>query len=502
MKKSILIYIVEDSVPSAMLYQSYLDTLGYKVRVFHTGLDALEAINEKIPDILIQDVQLPDISGLDILKEVTKAELPTKTIVITSETELDYAIDATRHGAFDFIEKPFSKDRLLVTVTNALREFDLINTVKAYSDVIETEGFGDFIGDSPAMKLVYQIIRNVAPSKASVFVTGESGTGKELCASAIHQVSKRAKGPFIPINCAAIPKDLFESEIFGHVKGAFSGAVKDRIGAAEQADGGTLFLDEMCEMDLNLQAKLLRLIQSGTFQKVGSEEQKSVDIRFVCATNRDPLVEVEAGRFREDLYYRLNVVPIDLPPLRERGHDVMVIAEKLLQKFNEELGKEFTGFNGETAELMLKYNWPGNVRELQNVIEHLVIMHAGAEITPDMLPQAIINGEQATDPVPRNRRASDGDASRSEQPAVSVSRSTDSSKNVFASTTAVNDRQDSNGYMGKVSPDQIQPLWLSEKQAIEEAIRLCGDNVPVAAAHLGVSPSTIYRKMKGWESES
>jgi len=274
MKKTALIYIVEDSVPSAMLYQSYLDALGYKVRIFHTGLDALEAINDKIPDILIQDVQLPDISGLDILREVTTADLPTKTIVITSETELDYAVDATRHGAFDFLEKPFSKDRLLVTVTNALREFELISTVKAYSDALDSEGFGEFIGHSTPMKLIYQIIKNVAPSNANVFITGESGTGKELCASAIHETSKRVKGPFIPINCAAISKDLFESEIFGHVKGAFSGAVKDRTGAAEQANGGTLFLDEMCEMDLNLQAKLLRLIQSGTFQKVGSEEQQ------------------------------------------------------------------------------------------------------------------------------------------------------------------------------------------------------------------------------------
>jgi len=252
MNKSVQIYIVEDSVPSALLNQSYLDTMGYDVRVFHTGLDALAGLNDKVPDILILDVQLPDVSGMDILKEVTEAGLPTRTIVITSETELDYAVEATKHGAFDFIEKPFTKDRLLVTVTNALREFDLTSTLRAYNDAFDADGFGDFIGSSPAMKLVYQIINNVAPSNASVFVTGESGTGKELCASAIHQVSKRSSGPLIPINCAAIPKDLFESEIFGHVKGAFSGAVKDRTGAAELADGGTLFLDEICEMDLNL----------------------------------------------------------------------------------------------------------------------------------------------------------------------------------------------------------------------------------------------------------
>ena len=484
MNKKVLIYIVEDSVPSAMLYQSYLDTLGYKVRVFHTGMDALEGINDQIPDVLIQDVHLPDISGLDILREVTAAELPTKTIVITSETELDHAVSATHHGAFDFIEKPFSKDRLLVTVNNALRESELINTVKAYSDAVETEGFGDFIGASPAMKLVYQIINNVAPSNANVFITGESGTGKELCASAIHQVSKRAKGPFIPINCAAIPKDLFESEIFGHVKGAFSGAVKDRAGAAEQADGGTLFLDEMCEMDLNLQAKLLRLIQSGTFQKVGSEDQQQVDVRFVCATNRDPLEEVAEGRFREDLYYRLNVVPIDLPPLRERGQDVMTIAQILLDKFNEDLGKEFTGFSSEAREFMLDYSWPGNVRELQNVVENVVIMNSGTQILPDMLPDSIQSGVAAPAELTVDKK-----------PAAI----TDQSSAEPDTQTLIEEPQQVAAVSD--SADQIQPLWLSEKQAIEEAIRICRDNIPLAAAHLGVSPSTIYRKMKSWEKE-
>lgn len=476
MKKTVLIYIVEDSVPSAMLYQSYLDTLGYKVRVFHTGLDALEAINDQIPDILIQDVNLPDIRGLDILREVTNAELPTKTIVITSETELDHAVDATRHGAFDFIEKPFSKDRLLVTVNNALRESDLISTVKAYSEAVDSEGFDDFIGSSPPMRLVYQIIKNVAPSNANVFITGESGTGKELCASAIHKTSKRAKGAFIPINCAAIPKDLFESEIFGHVKGAFSGAVKDRTGAAEQANGGTLFLDEMCEMDLNLQAKLLRLIQSGTFQKVGSEEQLSVDVRFVCATNRDPLVEVAEGRFREDLYYRLNVVPIDLPPLRERGTDVMNIADILLDKFNGEMGKDFEGFSPDARALMLDYRWPGNVRELQNIIENIVIMNSGTQILPEMLPEGVrlVKGPEAAANISAVSPVESAAPIEGQAPDIA----------------------------GVRTIENIQPLWLSEKQAIEEAIRLCNDNVPLAAAHLGVSPSTLYRKMKGWDKDA
>ena len=491
MNKSVQIYIVEDSVPSALLYQSYLDTMGYDVRVFHTGLDALAGLNDKVPDILILDVQLPDVSGMDILKEVTEAGLPTRTIVITSETELDYAVEATKHGAFDFIEKPFTKDRLLVTVTNALREFDLTSTLRAYNDAFDADGFGDFIGSSPAMKLVYQIINNVAPSNASVFVTGESGTGKELCASAIHQVSKRSSGPLIPINCAAIPKDLFESEIFGHVKGAFSGAVKDRTGAAELADGGTLFMDEMCEMDLNLQAKLLRLIQSGTFQKVGSEQQQSVDVRFVCATNRDPLVEVREGRFREDLCYRLNVVPIDLPPLRDRGQDVLLIADKLLGKFNKEMGKSFAGFTDDAAEQLLNYNWPGNVRELQNVIENIVIMNTAAETTSHMLPEVIRRGGE-------NRDASRGWVERRKNNLTMPDRrKADAALHhaVPAATTA-------SPPLHLVSLDQIEPLWKTEKQVIEEAIRVCDGNVPQAAARLGDSPSTLYRKIKSWEKAS
>ena len=464
-KKTVLIYIVEDSVPSAMLYKSYVETLGYQARVFHTGMDALAALNEQVPSILIQDIQLPDINGLDIVREVSKAELPTKTIVITSNTEIDYAVEATKSGAFDFIEKPFTFDRLLVTVANALKQSELMDQVQVFSEALGRNSFYDFIGASPAMQIVYKIIENVAQSKASVFITGESGTGKELCASAIHQASPRAKRNFVPINCAAIPKDLFESEIFGHVKGAFSGASTDREGAASLADGGTLFLDEIGEMDLNLQAKLLRLIQSGTLQRVGSNQLQQVDIRFICATNRDPLLEVAAGRFREDLYYRLNVVPIDLPPLRERGEDVLQIAGFLLSRFSKDLKKSFTGFSPEVQQRFLDYEWPGNVRELQNVIENTVIMNNGKLVEIDMLPDSF---GRSSGLYAQNTGAE--------------STSTDPQPNPDNTEDA-----------------EIVPLWESEKAAIEKAIRLCQGNIPLAAARLGVSPSTIYRKLKSWE---
>ncbi|MAM71167.1 MAG: sigma-54-dependent Fis family transcriptional regulator [Gammaproteobacteria bacterium] len=474
-KKTVLIYIVEDSVPSAMLYKSYVETLGYKAKVFHTGMDAIAALNDEVPQILIQDIQLPDINGLEIVREVTEAELPTKTIVITSNTELDYAVEATKSGAFDFIEKPFTRDRLLVTVANALKQTELMDQVQVFSDALGKDSYYDFIGSSPAMQVVYKIIDNVARSKASVFITGESGTGKELCASAIHQASPRSKSNFVPVNCAAIPKDLFESEIFGHVKGAFSGATADRQGAAEMADGGTLFLDEIGEMDMNLQAKLLRLIQSGTLQRVGSSTLQKVDVRFVCATNRDPVLEVAEGRFREDLYYRLNVVPIDLPPLRARDNDVLDIAVFLLRKFSREMNKGFTGFAPEVEKRLLEYEWPGNVRELQNVIENTVIMNDGELVSEVMLPESF-NKFSSRAPASVNTAASTAYASSPTSPAP-----------VDTSKLPATDEED------------IQPLWQSEKQTIEQAIKICQGNIPVAAARLGVSPSTIYRKLKSWE---
>ena len=480
---STLIYIVEDSIPSAKLYGAYLDTMGYQVKLFHTGMDALNAISQQPPDILVQDVQLPDISGMDILKEVNKAGLPTKTIIITSFTELDYAVEATRNGAFDYIEKPFPKDRLLVTVANAIKQSELINKVQTYSEEIDIKGYSDFIGSSTAMQLVYRIIDNVAPSQASVFITGESGTGKELCASAIHQSSKRSSGPFIPINCAAIPKDLFESEIFGHTKGAFSGATSDRKGAAEMANGGTLFLDELCEMDLNLQAKLLRLIQTGTFQKVGSSEIQQVDVRFVCATNREPELEVKEGRFREDLYYRLNVVPIKLPPLKDRELDVIEIAEKLLHHFSEAQNKHFSSFSPEVKAQFLQYDWPGNVRELQNVLENTVIMNQGDTVMADMLPEAF---REALKKLPQLTGTVSDHIGESGVAGLESIAGSHSDSPIPAIKTR----------------DSIQPLWLTEKIAIEEAIRLCKDNIPVAASCLGVSPSTLYRKMKNWEENN
>ena len=306
--------------------------------------------------------------------------------------------------------------------------------------------------------------RAAAPSKATCFITGESGTGKELCAEAIHRESPRRDQPFVAINCAAIPRELMESEVFGHVKGAFTGAASHRDGAASRADGGTLFLDEIAEMNLDLQSKLLRFIQSGRFQRVGDSKEEQVDIRIVCATNRDPLAEVKAGRFREDLYYRLNVIPIPLPPLRERGDDELLIANDMLQRMATEEHKAFRCFAPEAAERMRRYPWPGNVRELENVVRHIVVLNDAEQVSGDMLPAPL-------------KTATSGQSTTLNSPPPT--------------TTTLEPIT--------VSSDAIRPLWQEEKAIIERAIALCG-NIPRAAALLEISASTIYRKRLSWEN--
>jgi len=343
--------------------------------------------------------------------------------------------------------KPFTAERFLVTLRNAFERQRLASLVETYRK--ERDGYCGFIGSSPAMQSVYRIIDSAASSKATVFITGESGTGKELCAEAVHRISPRRDKPFIAINCAAIPKDLMESEIFGHVKGAFTGAISDHVGAAKRADGGTLFLDEICDMDPNLQTKLLRFVQTNSFTPVGGSTVQRVDVRFVCATNRDPLMEVEAGRFREDLYYRLHVIPIDMPPLRQRDDDVRKLAETFLDSMAAEEGKKFDGFSEEAAALIGSFDWPGNIRQLQNVESTIVVLNAGGTVSAAMLPPLL----RKQTPPPMTQVGSDG---------------------------------------------EIVPLWLIEKRAIEHAITLCQGNIPKAAELLRISPSTIYRKRQAW----
>ncbi|WP_434997803.1 quorum-sensing sigma-54 dependent transcriptional regulator LuxO [Vibrio scophthalmi] len=445
--------MVEDTASVAALYRSYLTPLGIDINIVGTGRDAIESLEFRTPDLILLDLRLPDMTGMDVLQAVKQQNPDVPVIFMTAHGSIDTAVEAMRLGAQDFLIKPCEADRLRVTVNNAIRK-----ATKLRTEAGTNQGYQGFIGSSHTMQAVYRTIDSAATSKASIFITGESGTGKEVCAEALHATSNRGDKPFIAINCAAIPKDLIESELFGHVKGAFTGAATDREGAAELADGGTLFLDELCEMDLDLQTKLLRFIQTGTFQKVGSSKMKSVDVRFVCATNRDPWKEVQEGRFREDLYYRLYVIPLHLPPLRERGEDVIEIAYSLLGFMSKEEGKDFIRLSPEVVDRFARYEWPGNVRQLQNVLRNVVVLNNGREIRLDMLPPPL------------------------NQPCEGLSRSV----NEETETLSVHD---------------IFPLWLTEKNAIKLAIKACEGNIPKAAGYLDVSPSTLYRKLQGWNEK-
>ena len=326
-------------------------------------------------DVILLDMSLPDGDGWSVLRDMNADGSGSPIIAVTSDGSISRAIEATRLGAFDFLVKPVSKERLTQAVVSACRA-----TPKRMA-APRTKSRHGITGSSPQMDAVRSRIDRVASSGATVFITGESGVWKELCAQAVHAASARSLGPFIALNCGAIPGDLLESEVFGHLKGSFTGAISDKTGAVGAANGGKLFLDELCEMDFRLQTKLLRFLETATITPVGATSPRSIDVRIICATNRDPQAEVAAGRFREDLYYRLFVLPVDIPPLRDRGGDVLEIAESMLHQISKEEGKSFSGFSRDAKRSLLAAKWPGNVRELPNVIRQAVVMENGGNIS-------------------------------------------------------------------------------------------------------------------------
>lgn len=466
MRDKPLVLLVEDTLSLAAIYQEYLKKQPIQLHHVANGQEAKNFILETPPDLVLLDLKLPDISGEEILQWIMQEDFPTSVIVITAHGSVDIAVDIIRQGARDFIEKPFDANRLITTVKNTLKHTRLEHLVDDLQTGLTRKNYHGFIGNSLAMQSVYRIIDATAPSKATVFITGESGTGKEVCAEAIHKQGSRSEHEFVAINCGAIPRDLMESEIFGHVKGAFTGAAADRKGAALMADKGTLFLDEIGEMDLDLQTKLLRFIQTGSFQRVGSSKTEQVDIRFICATNKEPLAEVAAGRFREDLYYRLHVIPIHLPPLRERGQDIIEIARYFLSRYSAEENRSFESFSAEVEVILAQYDWPGNVRQLQNVIRNIVVLHDHQQVQQKHLPPPL-------------------DSSLSDQELAS--RTSEFIPPVLDPPA--------------VTSSVIKPLADIEKEAIENAISLCEGNIPRAAAMLDVSPSTIYRKRQAWAED-
>ncbi|APR85465.1 Response regulator of zinc sigma-54-dependent two-component system [Minicystis rosea] len=382
--------VVDDDQSTCELLELNLRRDGLEVEWRTSALDALELVAERDFDVILTDLGMSGLSGTELCERILGVRPDVPVIVVTGNASLDAAVGAIRAGAYDFITKPVDQKLLSVVVARALSNSQLRQEVKRLRRAeVERQGNGRLIGESPAMKRVFDLVSRVADSDASVLIMGESGTGKELIARAVHEQSPRRDGPFMAVNCAAMPPSLLESELFGHVKGAFTDAKASRVGLFAQASGGTLFLDEIGEMPVEMQPKLLRALQERVVRPVGGNADVPFDARIVTATNRDLEAEVDEKRFREDLYYRINVVRVDAPPLRERGGDVLLLAQHFVQRFASRSSKPVRGINVVAAEKLMSYDWPGNVRELENCMERAVALLRFDEVTVDDLPEKI-----------------------------------------------------------------------------------------------------------------
>ena len=385
MKHRILIADDDESGRSGLA--ALLTLWGYEVQEAVDGKDALERAPAFRPSVVIADMIMPVIDGIGLLKPLAVTVPEAAVILLTAHGSIETAVSAMREGAYDYMTKPVDPRRLRVLVEKAVEKVQVNKEVTVLRRQLkESRGLGPLLGVSPAMQEVYRLIEMAAPSPAPVLIVGETGTGKELVARTIHQMSQRAKGPFVAVNCSAIPETLLESELFGHEKGAFTGAMARRPGYFELADGGTIFLDEIAEMSSNLQAKYLRVLQDSQVRRVGGHDEIGVDVRVVAATNKDVVKAVQEGTFREDLYYRVNVLTIPLPPLRRRPEDIALLADAFIAEFNEKYGRQVRSVDGGSLKLLNDHTWPGNVRELRNVIERAVVSCEDGLITPECLP--------------------------------------------------------------------------------------------------------------------
>jgi DNA-binding NtrC family response regulator len=391
------ILIADDEVAITTGLSAILEDAGYSVEVVGDGQKALDALSAERFGVVLADLKMPKLDGLALLGELQARAIPTECIIITGQATVDSAVQAMQQGAYDYIEKPLNAEklnRLKALIPKALDKYQVQQKNRELSSKLEgLTHYGELTGQSDSMRSVYQVIDAVAPSTASVLILGESGTGKELVARALHTKSDRAKGPFFALNCAALPKEILENELFGHEKGAFTGSTNEKAGAFEMSSGGTIFLDEMAEMPTDIQVKLLRAIETRQIRRLGGKKEISVDIRIVAATNKNLQKAIADGELREDLYYRLAVVEIDLPPLRERAEDIQLLANEFLGRFAQQNGKAITGFEDAAWEWILGYHWPGNVRELKNAVERAVIMSRGSTISPsDVIPRHLKSG--------------------------------------------------------------------------------------------------------------
>ncbi len=450
------VLVVDDEILTLNNLKKVLEKEDYEVLVTNSGETALEIFERYKPQLVLLDLMLPGISGLEVLKRIKEMERETIVIMMSAYEILEKAVEAMKLGAYDYLLKPFKVSDLKNTIRRALETLSLRIRVREH---LETEKgryyFGKIVATSPKMKEVVSLAKRVASSeKTTVLLQGESGTGKELLAKAIHYHSPRAEKPLVEINCAAIPESLLESELFGYEAGAFTDAKKRKTGLLERGDGGTVFFDEIGDMSLNLQAKLLRVLEEETFTRLGGAQPIKVNLRVIAATNQDLSKAVEKGRFRSDLYYRLNVVPIVIPPLRERKDDILPLALLFIQEFNQELRRAYRGISQEAARAMLAYSWPGNVRELRNIIERIMSLYPEEEVQLAHLPAEI-----------RNFRTSP-----------------------------------SSQFLDQVASGESLPtLEEIEKLYIDRILDLTGQNKSRAAKILGIHPTSLFRKLKSRE---
>ena len=401
MMKPKKILIVDDDAAHRMMLKANLSSEGNELYEAGDGLAAVQAVRDGFFDLILMDIKMPQKSGIDALKEIKEISPGIPVLLITAYAELKTAIEAVKLGAEDYIQKPIDVEKLKVTIANLLE----LNALKQENELLK-ERLGrtfkpsNIIGNSPKMQALFQMVAMIAPTDSTVLIQGESGTGKELIADLIHENSMRAEGPFVKVNCTALPDTLLESELFGYERGAFTGAEKRKQGRFELADGGSLFLDEIGDMNPSVQAKLLRVLQAQEFERIGGTKTIAVDVRIIAATNKNLKDEVNSGNFREDLFYRLNVVPIVVPPLRERKEDIPILTEHFLKNYTQKNHRPVKGVLPRTLDLLMRYNWPGNVRELENAIERAVIITRAEQLTPTDLPlniQSLADDLKATE---------------------------------------------------------------------------------------------------------
>ncbi|MFH2063656.1 MAG: sigma-54 dependent transcriptional regulator [Pseudomonadota bacterium] len=463
--KPYTIFIVDDQENVRKLISCWIDREIYQIREFEDGHSFLASLDEE-PDAVCLDLMMPGMDGMEVLKQVRMKKPDLPVIMVTAAESLETAVEAMKQGAYDFITKPIDRHRLRASLKKAVEKHSMTCEISRLRKALgSTFSFDNIIGKSDAMKKVFSKIENVLETNINVFITGESGTGKEMVARAIHFQGGRRKGPFEAVNCGAIPENLQESEFFGHEKGAFTSAVTNRIGKIETAEGGTLFLDEVGEMSPSLQIKLLRFLQDKTFERVGGRRKMTADVRIISATNKDLEKEVQAGNFREDLYYRLVVFPILLPPLRERKEDVPVLVDHFLDKYSKETGKDITVVDNDAMEALIRYSWPGNVRELENVVFRSVVAAGTNRLMKVNLPDTISGGNAGVRKADRDfpeRRDCDMD--------------------------------------DVVFPDNIIiSMPELEKKAMRHALSITNGNLTLAAKKLAIGRATFYRKLERYK---